>query len=74
MHRGRPEAHRSGKQLQVKGEQEPHLDYPQEQPLPFLLSPPGRLARQQLTLTPLGATLSFRSSCAGGGKCTESSL
>lgn len=74
MHRGRPEAHRSGKQLQVKGQQEPYLDYPQEQPPLFLSSPPGRLVRQQLMLTPLGATPCFRSSCAGGAKCTESSL
>lgn len=43
MHRGRPEAHRSGKQLQVRARR---WDHPQEQPRRSRLPPPRRTSGQ----------------------------
>lgn len=82
MHRGRPQAHWSGKQLQVERRQErqsvrnmvPSWTESWTSVFSVPASPSGLLVRPQRTLTPPGVTLCFRSFFVGGGRCTGSSL
>lgn len=74
MHGGRPQAHRSGKQLQVGAAKRQLASKVLPIETHLCSAPPSEpRGRRRPTLIPLGATPSSRSFSDGGARCTESS-